>query len=245
MYTLRGRRDARAVSRLGVHPAKESNPMRLPFLSCLASLVIAVPLVAQGLSENPSPQPPPLKGEGEQDQYSSSAPPLRCGEGVGGRDFRSVAQDAPARWPQFRGPQGRPIAEGAKPLPVHFGPGKHVLWKTPLPLGYSSPCIWDDHIFLTGFDAKAQKLETLCLDRRSGAIRWRRTAPAEKIERVYKVNSPASATPATDGRRVYVSFGSYGLLCYDFEGKELWRRPLPMPRAGFGTATSPIVAGDL
>ncbi|HYT90677.1 MAG TPA: acyl-CoA dehydrogenase family protein, partial [Gemmataceae bacterium] len=35
--------------------------------------------------QNPSPQPPPLKGEGEQDQHAFSSPPLRFGEGVGGR----------------------------------------------------------------------------------------------------------------------------------------------------------------
>jgi outer membrane protein assembly factor BamB len=155
------------------------------------------------------------------------------------------AQEAPARWPQFRGPDGAAVAPDARPLPVHFGPTKNVLWKTALPEGFSSPCIWGDHIFLTAVDSKAQKLQTLCLDRRTGAIRWQRAAPVEKIERVYKVNSPASATPATDGKRVYVSFGSYGLLCYDFDGKELWRRPLPLPRTRFGTATSPVVAGEL
>src|SRR5262249_30935463 len=45
--------------------------------------------------------------------------------------------------------------------------------------------------------------------------------------------------------RVYVSFGSYGLLCYDFQGEEVWRRPLPTPRTNFGSATSPVVAGEL
>jgi outer membrane protein assembly factor BamB len=157
----------------------------------------------------------------------------------------AVLGQEPPRWPQFRGPEGRAVYVDAKPLPLHFGPDKNVLWKTPLPAGVSSPCIWGERIFLTGYDAKSKKLETLCLDRGNGSILWRRTAPAEKIESVYKVNSPAAATPATDGKRVYVSFGSYGLLCYDFAGKELWRRPLPTPRIGFGTATSPIVAGDL
>src|SRR5262245_18081908 len=137
----------------------------------------------------------------------------------------------PPRWPQFRGPEGRAVAD-AKPLPTHFGPTKNVLWKTLLPAGFSSPCVWGDHIVLTGYESKTKKLETLCLDRRTGAIRWRRAAPAEKIEQDYKVNCPASATPVTDGKRVYVSFGSYGLLCYDFDGKELWRRPLPTPRTG-------------
>jgi outer membrane protein assembly factor BamB len=156
------------------------------------------------------------------------------------------AQEVAARWPQFRGTGGAAVAPDARALPTEFGPAKNVLWKVALPEGVSSPCVWDDRIFLTGFDPKAQKLETLCLDRHTGAVKWRRTAPAEKIERVHtKVSSPAAATPATDGRRVYVAFGSYGLLCYDPDGKELWRRPLPVPRTRFGSATSPVVVGDL
>src|SRR5260370_11288970 len=157
----------------------------------------------------------------------------------------SARGNAVPAWPQFRGPNGSGVAPDAKALPVHFGPGKRVLWKTPLPEGLSSPCIWGRKIFVTGFDGKKQQLQTLCLDRLNGAILWRQTAPAENIERVYKVNSPAAATPATDGQRVVVSFGSFGLLCYDLEGKELWRRPLPRPPTGFGSASSPILAGDL
>src|SRR5258708_38001895 len=55
---------------------------------------------------------------------------------------------------------------------------------------------------------------------------------------------PAASTPATDGRRVVSYFGSFGLICHDFEGKELWRHPLhlAMSGGGFGTGTSPIIA---
>jgi hypothetical protein len=130
-------------------------------------------------------------------------------------------------------------------LPTQFGPSTNVLWKTPLPSGYSSPCLWGDRIFLTGFDKDQQRLETLCLDRGTGHILWRKAAPAAKIEVVHKVSSPATATPATDGQRVYSYFGSYGLLCYDFDGKELWTLPLPMPMTSFGTGTSPVAADGL
>ena len=155
------------------------------------------------------------------------------------------AEDGPPRWPQFRGIGGRAVAQDDKPLPAEFGPDKNVRWKTPLPSGISSPCVWGDSLFITGHEPKEKKLETLCLDAKTGSIRWRRTAPAEKIENVYKVNSPASSTPCTDGQRVYSAFGSYGLLCYDFKGNEIWKRPLPTPRVGFGSAASPIRAGHL
>jgi outer membrane protein assembly factor BamB len=43
---------------------------------------------------------------------------------------------------------------------------------------------------------------------------------------------------------VYVYFGSFGLLAYDFAGKEQWRRPLAAPVVEFGSGTSPVLAGD-
>jgi len=151
----------------------------------------------------------------------------------------------PTYWPQFRGSGGLGVAAENVKFPLQFGPDKNVLWKTPLPEGHSSPCIWGNHIFLTGFDKAGKKLETLCLDRRKGDILWRQAAPAEKFENVHQISNPAVSTPATDGKRVYVYFGSYGLLCYDFAGKEQWKMPLPAPVTRFGTGASPIVAGDL
>ena len=81
---------------------------------------------------------------------------------------------AEVRWPQFRGPAGSGI--GSTDFPTHFGPNSNVLWKTELPPGHSSPCIWDDKIFLTGFNG--EKLETLCLNRRDGRILWHRCGRA-------------------------------------------------------------------
>jgi outer membrane protein assembly factor BamB len=149
---------------------------------------------------------------------------------------------AELNWPQFRGPGGLGVAAGANP-PVHFGPQSNVVWKTAISSGHSSPIIWGERIFLTGY-AEA-KLETLCLDRTSGRILWRQPAPAEKIEPTHRIGSPAASTPATDGERVFVYFGSFGLLAYDAEGKEQWRFAIPTPMVEFGAGTSPILAGNL
>jgi outer membrane protein assembly factor BamB len=42
-------------------------------------------------------------------------------------------------------------------------------------------------------------------------------------------------------------FGSFGVICYDLAGKELWRHELPMALSlgGYGTATSPLLADGL
>src|ERR1043166_6503440 len=136
-------------------------------------------------------------------------------------------------WPQFRGSDGLGIGEGAEP-PTHFGAASNVLWKTALPAGHSSPCIWGNRIFLTGFAGK--KLETIALDRTTGTVLSRETAPAERIEPAHRIANPAASTPATDGDRIYSYFGSFGLITYDFDGKELWRMPLPPPILGWFTA---------
>src|SRR5262245_4506598 len=90
--------------------------------------------------------------------------------------FLALASHArAAHWPQFRGPGGMAVAADANP-PVHFHPNSNAWWKAELPPGHSSPCVWGDSIFLTA--QSGQKLETLCLDARSGSVRWRRVAPA-------------------------------------------------------------------
>ena len=146
-----------------------------------------------------------------------------------------------AEWPQFRGSNSSGIGDG-KP-PVEFGPSQNVLWKTAVGPGLSSPIIAQGRIFLTEFDRAKKQLATLCIDRRTGKILWRRTVSPAEIEKVHEIGSPAAPTPVTDGERVYVYFGSYGLVSYGFDGKLLWERRLPLPQNIYGAVASPIVAG--
>ena len=144
-------------------------------------------------------------------------------------------------WPQFRGPNGSGHPQSSAALPIEFGPEQNVVWKTPLPRGLSSPSVWGDRIFVTAFRSDTSELVTIALDRESGEILWEQVAPAESIEKVHRRSSPATATPATDGERVYVYFGSCGLFCYDMEGRKLWQHPLPTAQKMNGSGTSPIV----
>jgi outer membrane protein assembly factor BamB len=98
-------------------------------------------------------------------------------------------------------------------------------------------------LFLTGFEGG--KLLTLAYRLSDGAELWRKVAPAAQVEPFAKgEGSPAASTVATDGRQLVVYFGSYGLLCYDPAGKELWKYPLPAGETyqGFGTGSSPVLA---
>src|SRR5260370_22159518 len=68
-------------------------------------------------------------------------------------------------WPQFRGPDGLGLAPEGIKFPVRFGPDANLLWKTLLPSGNSSPCLWGERIFLTAFNNQKQLLEPVCLPR--------------------------------------------------------------------------------
>ena len=93
------------------------------------------------------------------------------------------------------------------------------------------------------------KFDVVCLDRKTGKVLWQRTArfaaPHEGYHRAY--GSFASSSPVTDGKYVYVSFGSRGVYCYDFNGKLIWEKDLGVQmrmRLGFGEGSGPTLAGD-
>ncbi|MDX1947257.1 MAG: PQQ-binding-like beta-propeller repeat protein [Pirellulaceae bacterium] len=155
----------------------------------------------------------------------------------------SAAED----WPQFRGPGSAGVAAKELPLPTDIGPDKHVLWKTELPPGHSSPAIIGNKIFLTAVaatDDKKEQLETICLDRTTGKIIWRAVAPHKTLENIHGIGSYAQPSPAADGERVVVLFGSSGLYCYDHDGKPLWYREMGPFNDDFGAAASPLIVGD-
>ena len=147
-------------------------------------------------------------------------------------------------WNQFRGPNGQGVMEADR-IPVHFNPESNVLWKTAIPAGHSSPVIWNNRIFLTANESTNKKdLITLAIDRKDGKILWRQVVQAETKVRFHPLNNPASSTPAADERKVYVYFGTYGLICYDHAGNDLWQRKIDTPKSKYGMATSPILFED-
>src|SRR5687767_14599318 len=147
-------------------------------------------------------------------------------------------------WPQFRGPNANGIAADSKP-PEKFGPEENVLWKIDLPKSPSSPCIWGDNIFISTYDQ--DRFQVRCYRRSDGENRWARGFAVPALEQFHaEEGSPAASTPATDGRRVVTYFGSFGLVCQDFNGTQLWTASMPPVKTagGFGSGTSPIIVGN-
>jgi outer membrane protein assembly factor BamB len=180
---------------------------------------------------------------------------------------------AAQQWPSFRGESASGIADGQHPPLVWNGQtGHHVAWRRPIAgLGHSSPVVWGSRLFVTtavapGHDPYLRpglygespenpedwvhEFRVLCLDKSTGEVLWQRVATAgkPKIPRHVK-SSHATPTPATDGQRVVVSFGSEGLFAFDMDGRLLWKVDLGLldsgafdaPEIRWGYGSSPVI----
>ena len=156
--------------------------------------------------------------------------------------FLLVVSAAATDWLRFRGPNGSGLSDTTG-LPAEFGPSTNVIWRVDLPEGFSSPVIAGSRIFLTGF--RNDTLLTFALDRATGKVLWEKQAPRDRKEKLDPRNHPAAASAATDGERVFVFFGDYGLLAYDINGRELWKRPLGPFNNIYGMGASPIIVDDV
>ena len=95
---------------------------------------------------------------------------------------------------------------------------------------------------------KDGKTDALCLERTDGKVLWERKVVTAKLEHKHGLNSFASSTPATDGKYVWVSFLEYPkmvVICYDYDGKEVWRKSPGKLLSVHGFCTSPILHKDL
>ncbi len=148
-----------------------------------------------------------------------------------------------ANWPSWRGPTGDGVST-EKHLPTHWSPTENVRWKTPLPeRGNSTPVVWGNRVFVTQAIEKENRRTLMCFDRNNGKLLWQQGVVAEK-ETTHQTNPYCSASPATDGKRVVVSFASAGLYCYDFYGQEIWHKDLGVQHHIWGNGASPVLHGD-
>lgn len=171
-----------------------------------------------------------------------------------------------ANWHQFRGPLATGEALNARP-PVTWDAETNIKWKVEVPgVGSSTPIVWEDKVFVitavpTGevdeslpapedqpqrpfnitFPNQYYSFDVICYDRASGEIKWQKSATkVVPPEGTHPDNDFASATPTTDGERLYVSFGTQGFYCFDLDGNEIWKRDLgpAETRLSFGEGTS-------
>jgi outer membrane protein assembly factor BamB len=154
--------------------------------------------------------------------------------------------------------------------PVKWSEKKNIRWKTEIPgKGHSTPIVWGERIFLTtaipygpavkprlpsrpgAHDnlAMTQRHEyvVLAVGRKNGKILWQQTLHKDLPHEAGHVTaSLASASPVTDGERVFAFFGSRGLYCLDMGGKLLWKKNLGEmhTKHGHGEGSSPALHGE-
>ncbi len=148
-------------------------------------------------------------------------------------------------WPRFRGPTGQGHSS-EKGLPKTWTATQGIHWKTPIPgMGWSSPIVWKDRVFVTTVTDANTQCRILALDRNSGEIVWS-TAVHEILPlRKEQKNSYASPTPVTDGDRVYAVFGDGTQVAVDFAGKILWKNEETRFYSRHGLGASPLLHGGL
>lgn len=143
-----------------------------------------------------------------------------------------------ANWPQFRGLNGQGISP-EREVPLHWTATSNVVWKTPIPgEAWSSPLVWDNHVFVTTATDGGETCHVLALDRHAGRVLWDRAVFKQTPRRKEQRNSYASPTPATDGERVYACFGDGSFVTLNFAGEVLWtNRNYPFySQHGLGTS---------
>ncbi|PQO25349.1 serine/threonine protein kinase [Blastopirellula marina] len=167
-----------------------------------------------------------------------------------------LASDAAAQsdWFQFRGPTGEGIAANVT-LPTEWGPEKNIAWRQEVPgLGWSSPVVSGDRIFLTTAVAQSEdkkpdhSLRTLCLAADTGKILWDVEVflqVGETAPKIHGKNSHASPTPYLEGEFVYVHYGHMGTACLrQKDGSIVWSTQELSYKPTHGNGGSPVIWGS-
>src|SRR5207249_9378143 len=109
------------------------------------------------------------------------------------------------------------------------------------------PIVWRNRVFVTqALDKEGHRRAMLCFDRRDGKQLWEKVTEYSGKDSTYDGEPHyCSASPVTDGERVIAFFASAGMVCYNLNGKEQWRKDLGKCDQIWGTAASPIIYKDL
>lgn len=150
-------------------------------------------------------------------------------------------------WPGWRGPKGDGHTTEQN-LPVRWSATENVLWKIPVAgSGHSSPIVWGETVFVTTCYSDVQSRRLLKIDRETGKVLWDREIAVSPIEEMHRDNSPASATPVTDGKFVYVVFqvnGGLEVSAIDFAGEKAWTNRVGSFEASHGFCSNLVLDGN-
>ena len=166
-----------------------------------------------------------------------------------------------ADWSGWRGPTGQgQTAETKLPLNWNAKDGTGIVWKAALPgveakaaldHNQSSPIVSRGRVFITASfwpggkpDPKAiPEHHVACYQASDGKRLWDVTVKPGPWLFADLRGGYTAPTPAADGERVYVAFGSAVLAALDYDGKPLWRTEITPYKFDVAFAASPVLYG--
>jgi deoxyribose-phosphate aldolase len=163
-------------------------------------------------------------------------------------------------WPCWRGPTGMGLSDETD-LPLTWGGKKqeNVRWKAPLfpsdkmrrDQNQSSPIVWGERVIVTvsywpvGVSEKEYpEHHVMCFDAGDGHRLWDVTVAPGPWKLTDLRGGYTAPTPACDGQRVYVAFGSAVVAALNLDGKQAWRREVVPYDFDVAWGASPIIYED-
>jgi outer membrane protein assembly factor BamB len=161
-------------------------------------------------------------------------------------------------WPCWRGPTGQGLSD-ERGLPLRWGGpnGENILWKVLLPgagdkgrqdQNQSSPIVCRGRVLVTAsyWPAGVAPKEfpehhVACYNAADGKLLWDVTVAPGPWRLSDLRGGYTASTPAADGERVFVLFGSAVLAALDLEGKLLWRQDIEPHDFDVAIGTSPVL----
>jgi outer membrane protein assembly factor BamB len=149
-------------------------------------------------------------------------------------------------WTFFRGTGLTGIAANDN-IPLRWDE-KVFKWKTEIhDMGYSSPVIYGNQIWITTATADGKELYAVCIDYQTGKIIYDiKVFTPETVEKISALNTYATPTPAIEKGFVYVHYGNVGTACINTsDGKVIWKNSDFKCKFVQGPASSPLIYKDL
>jgi len=122
-----------------------------------------------------------------------------------------------------------------------WSPDENIVWSTDMPnWSNASPILVDDKLFVC-----SEPSTLICLNAKDGKVLWSKASDAKdaKPPKTHKVNGYSSPTPVSDGKCVYVMFGTGVAAAYELDGTRRWITSTQKATHKWGHCASPVLAG--
>ena len=152
-----------------------------------------------------------------------------------------------ADWNDFLGPERNSKSQEKIDIVPWGNTGPPVVWHARIGTSYGAPTVADGRLFIFGRHGDMARLT--CMESDTGTELWRFEYPTD-YEDMYGYNNGPRSCPVIDGERVYILGVQGKLHCLNVsDGELLWKvdtaARFNVVQNFFGTASTPIVEGDL